>query len=135
VKIKFEKLEMILILLCFIFAIIISLFHLSFAGFLGLSKERWNVVWAFSENGLGLVMSILLWFFSYGAIKKLFLYLFIPYFLVKLIYHFSCYANIYLWSKEKWDITWSFVCVICILFGLFYFIVAIKQKYNEQFKN
>lgn len=110
-----------------IFAIAICYYHISFDGYLNLSNEVWGSIWAISENGLSLLMSLALVIFAYGALKKFFGILLI-YFSVKLIYHFSCYSKIYICSKEIWEQIWSYLCVGLFVIGLLYFIYIIQKN-------
>ena len=130
---KIDWLEILIVALCIIFATTISLYHISYDGYLKLSSSEWNIVWAISENSITVIMSFLLVIFTAGAMKVLFKWLFVPYFIVKLTYHISCFAQIYLWSKEKWEIIWSTICVVLILSSLIYFFFKVKE-YKKQFK-
>ena len=74
---KFEKFEVLLIALCLLFTLVISNYHLSWNGYLGLSQERWDTIWAIFENGFSLLLCLIIIIFSYGAIRKLFKFIFI----------------------------------------------------------
>lgn len=132
---RIDFIELISVALCLIFVLLLSLFHISSEGYLGLTEDQWEVIWAISENSLSLISCILITIYTYGAIKKLFAFLFIPYFIVKLIYHISCFAKIYLFSKEVWQTIWSLICVLIIVIGLSYFMVTIINKCKTQLKN
>jgi len=109
-----RTLEAISVVLCLLFAIAISLYHVSYNGYLGLSDKVWGSVWAISENGLALVMSFIVIMFSHGTIRLLFTWLFLPYFTLKLIYHFSCLSGIYLFSPQTWEYIWGIILVLLI---------------------
>ena len=117
---KVDILEFFAIILCLLFVVVISLYHLSYNGYKGLSSDQWNVVWAIAENFLSLVMSILLSIFGSKTIRLMFFSLFIPYFIIKLIYQFSVFSQVYIVSRELWEYIWSFVCVFVLGIGLFY---------------
>lgn len=124
---RFDWVELLIIVTCLIFTLAISLYHISFNGFLSLSESGWGTVWAISENGLSIIMSIIIAIYSYGSIKKLFKYLFIPYFSLKLIYHASCYSGLYLMSKNAWESFWSIVMIIMIIVG--FCLILIQSRY------
>jgi len=121
-----RRIETIAVVICLLFAIAISLYHVSYEGYLGLSNRFWGSLWAISENGLSLTLCFLVVIYSYGILQKLFTWLFIPYFSIKLIYHFSCYSKIYLINSEAWRYVWSIVLVALIISSLIY--ILTKQK-------
>jgi hypothetical protein len=123
-------LEIVIVTLCIVSSILLSFYHMSYDGYLGISGKTWDILWAISENALALISSIIIFLFTYGAIKKLFLF-FIPYFIVRLIYHISCYSGIYLFSRKKWELIWGGICAIIILLGLIYFTSAIRKHVNH----
>jgi hypothetical protein len=65
--------------------------------------------------------------FSFGFIQKLFRFVFVPYFGIKLIYQFSRLSGVYFCTPEKWEVIWSIICVIMFIFGLI--IILIKKPY------
>jgi len=121
-----RRVETIAVVICLLFAIAISLYHVSYEGYLGLSDKFWGSLWAISENGLSLTLCFLVAIYSYGILQKLFTWLFIPYFSIKLVYHFSCYSKIYLVSSDVWRYVWSIVLIFIILIGL---IIVIKKRH------
>ena len=125
---KIDFIELIAVVSCLIFAAVISLYHLSYDGYCGLSETQWGTVWAISENGFSLVLCVFLSILSYGIMKILFKWVFIPYFILKLIYHFSCYSGIILLKKETWSVIWSVMLVILLAFGLFYCVSLIRKS-------
>jgi hypothetical protein len=124
---KIDMIEFIAIVICLIFAIAITLYHVSYSGYLGLSEKAWSLVWALSENGLSLTMCVIIGVYFSGTIGKLFRWLFIPYFSLKLIYHISCYSGIYLLSKGMWSNLWSAVLVLIFIVGLFMVFIKIRH--------
>lgn len=127
---KIDMIEFIIVALSLLFAIVISLYHVSYDGYLGLSDKSWSSVWAISENGFSVLMSFIVYVYSYGIIRILFARLFIPYFLIKLVYHFSCFSGIYLVSTKTWMIAWSLMLVVIILVALLYCFRYIKKQRN-----
>jgi len=125
---KFEIKELFFVLSCIFFAISTCLYHMSYDGYLGLTNQVWNTIWAISENGICLMMCLLINLLTAGILRILFTWIFIPYFVVKLTYHISCYANIYVCSKEDWGIIWGFICVTLIMIGLVFSIILIRRK-------
>jgi hypothetical protein len=123
-----DLVELITVVTCLLFAVVISLYHVSSDGFMGLTSGQWGVVWAISENGLSLVMSFLISLLTVGIVKIMFKWLFVPYFALKLIYHISCYSGIYLLSKRSWEFVWSFIIVSFIVFAVGYCLFLIKKK-------
>lgn len=108
-----------------LFAIAISLYHVSFEGYLGLSDKAWGSVWAISENGFSLMLCWMISMYSIGLIKNIFRWVFMPYFALKLIYHFSCFSGIYLLAKESWRDIWSVMCVCLLIVSIVYCLILI----------
>jgi hypothetical protein len=129
---KIDMIELVSVVICLFFAIVISLYHVSYSGYLGLTESQWSIVWAISENGLGMTMSILISLFTIGILKLMFRWVFVPYFASKLIYYFSCYSGVYLLSKRTWGDIWSFVLVFLVAGGLGYCLFLIRKKYVDQ---
>jgi len=84
----------------------------------GLSKEQWNIVWLVSENGIMLLFSVISGIYFIGLIRYIFRWVFTPLFIIKLIYHFTCFTGVYLFSPAIWEVVWSFMCAIVVLAGL-----------------
>lgn len=126
---KIDVVEFSAVVLSLLFAIIISLYHMSFNGFEGLTSEQWNTVWAIAENSLSLVMAALISIFAgKGIIRTMFSWIFIPYFITKLIYHYSVFTQTYLLPSKTWEDIWSFICVFLLSTGMFYCINSIRKS-------
>ncbi len=126
---KTDLIEIISVTLCLIFAIAISLYHVSFNGYLGLSDKFWGSLWAISENGFALTLSLIISFYFSGVMRVIFRYVFVPYFVLKLVYHFSCYSGIYLMNEKSWSNLWGVVLVILFIVGLGYCLILIHKHY------
>ena len=96
----------ILVILCMAFVIVISQYHISFEGYRNLTQEQWHGIWAISENTLALIMCVIIVLNTTEIIKHLFGWFFIPYFIVKLIYQFSCLLGIYIFDPSIWQTIW-----------------------------
>jgi hypothetical protein len=120
--------EFVVITICLLFAIAISLYHISYDGYLGLTDKQWGSVWAIGENGFSLTLCVIISLLTVSVVKNIFRYLFVSYFALKLVYHFSCYSRIYLLSEKTWLDIWSITLVILIIIGLI--ICLIKTCYN-----
>jgi hypothetical protein len=132
---KIDVIEISAVVLSLIFAIVISMYHMSFNGFEGLSSSQWDTVWAIAENSLSLVMATLVSIFAgKGIIRTMFNWVFIPYFIIKLIYHYSIFSQVYILPKQSWENIWSFICVFLLGTGLFYCINSIKKIKKNAFK-
>ena len=103
-----------------LFVTAMSLYHISYSGYLGLSDKAWNTVWAIAENGFCLTLCFLAGQLIGGGLKLLFNWLFIPYFTLKLMYHVSCYSGWHLFEVETWGHIWSVVLVIMIIGSLIF---------------
>ncbi len=125
---KIDMIEFIIVALCLMFAIVISIYHVSYEGFLGISNKVWGSVWAVAENGFSLLMCGIVVMYSHGTIKLVFRYLFIPYFILKMIYHVSCFSGIYLLSADVWSLIWSLILIVCIFVALVYCLLLIKRN-------
>jgi hypothetical protein len=126
---KTDLIEIVPVAVCLLFAIAISLYHVSFEGYLGLSLKFWRSVWAISENGFSLALCVLVLIYSSGILNKLIKFVFIPYFALKLIYHLSCYSGIYLFSVDTWESIWSYVLVILFIVSLVYCLILIRKRH------
>ncbi len=126
---KIDLIEIVPVALCMLFAIAISLYHVSFDGFLGLSKHFWGATWAISENGFALMLCWLLSLHVTDIMRAIFKYVFIPYFTLKLIYHFSCYSGIYFLAKETWVFIWSVACICLLISCLVYCLILIHKRH------
>jgi hypothetical protein len=117
------------ILSCLIFAIAISFFHLSSVGEDGPTPVKWSIIWTISENGLGMSISLLISLLTEGFVKFLFRWIFVPYFIIKLIYHISCYTGIILLPLVVWSWFWSIELIVffAVMFILC-MIYIIKEK-------
>jgi len=125
---KVNVLEVSAVVLLLIFTIIISLYHISYDGFKGLTEKEWDLVWAIAENSLTLIISTLVSIFAgYGVLRLMFNYIFIPYFIIKLFYHFTVFAGIHTFSIEYWENIWSWICVGLLGSGLYYCLMSIKK--------
>ncbi len=126
-RFKIDIVESVVIVICLIFIIAMSFYHISFNGYLGIGEKTWDVIWAFSENGLLLFMSYLISMLTAGVLRMFFQWIFIPYFSLKLIYHLSCYSGIYLFSPQVWGNIWSVVLVF--IFLIFLILILIKKRH------
>lgn len=128
---KADALEIPVVVLLLLFIIVISLYHISYDGFEGLTSAEWNIVWAIAENSLTLIMSFLIRVFAgSGILRLMFSWIFIPYFIIKLFYHFTVFAEIHTLSKESWENIWSWICWVLLGSGLLYGLALIK-KYKK----
>lgn len=128
---KIDWFEFTVISICLLFATAISLYHISFDGYLGLTEAQWSTVWAVAENGFSLFLCYLVAQSTAGIIKVLFNWLFIPYFALKLVYHVSCYSGIYLLSKDIWEIIWSFILALMIITNLILCVKLMRKHYVD----
>lgn len=126
---KIDVIEVCSIVTCLMFVIAISLYHVSYDGYLGLKERTWSVVWAVSENGFALALCVIVGFHSYGVVRRMFRYVLIPYFVLKLAYHVSCYSGLYLMSKKEWEGLWSYMLVALIILCLAYCLNLIKKSH------
>jgi len=121
-----EKIGLITLIASLIFAIVISLYHVA-----GTETKLWSALWALSENSLLLIMSLYIAYLSSGFMKVFFRWAFPPYFVIKLVYHVSCYIGIYLMSPEAWSVLWSGIAVSGLLTGLIYCLI-LSQNENKR---
>ena len=126
---RYDMIEVYSVAICMTFAVAISLYHVSFDGYLGLSDKFWGAVWAISENGFAMFLCILISTYFSGTIQKIFRYVFVPYFALKLIYHFSCYSGIYITSERAWESLWIVVVVLLFVVSLIYCLFLIRRNH------
>ena len=125
---KVNMIELIQVVSILLFVILISIYHISFDGYLGISEKNWAVVWAIAENGLLLTLSFIVVSRSIGIVRIICRWILTPYFILKLIYHLSCFSGIYLFSIKTWMNFWSFVLVGLIITTLIACINLIYRK-------
>lgn len=128
-----------------LFIVALSLYHLSCnhfpeayeekyitGSYLGLKQATWNVIWAFAQTGLEFTMCIIGIVFSYGILRKFIFSTLFPYFIITMIYLFSCYSGIRLLSEDKWEIVWSLLLVGALLSSLIYsYLLIFKEDASE----
>ncbi len=124
---RVNLIEIVPVALCLLFAVAISLYHVSFEGYLGLSERTWGTVWAIAENGFSLLLCGIVIINTYGVMKIVFKWVFVPYFVLKLIYHISCYSGIYLFSVDTWEVIWGYVLAILFVVSLIYTLFLIRK--------
>jgi hypothetical protein len=125
---KIDVIEISAVTLSLLFTIFISLYHISYNGFEGLSSNQWNIIWAIAENSFSLLSSgLIIIYAGSGIIRTMFKWIFIPYFITKLIYHFSLFSQIYILPKNVWENIWSFICVFLLGIGLFQCLKLIRR--------
>jgi hypothetical protein len=115
--------------ICMLFIVAISLYHISYDGYLKLPESTWNTIWAIAENGFSLTLCALIVILTAGILRLTFKWVFIPYFILKLIYHISCYAKVYLLSETTWEYIWSIVLVLIIIASLTYCLILTRKSY------
>lgn len=113
-----DKIGLIALIACLVFAVVISLYHVR-----GNDSKLWSLLWVSSENSLMLTMSLYIAYLSDGFLKIFFRWVFPPYFVIKLVYHFCCYVGFYLMSPEMWSVLWSGIAVAGLLAGLVYTLI------------
>lgn len=118
-----DAIGLVVVALCLIFAITISLYHISYG-------ETLKKMWIFCDNGLPLVLSLYVSFLTRGFIKIFFRWVFPPYFVAKLVYHLSCVVGVYLMPQEAWEGLWSVFVVSLLVSGIIYCLILYKSQ-NE----
>lgn len=119
-----KVIELIVVALCLAFAVIISLYHKS-------DREgSWSLIWAFSEDGLMLIMSLYIGYLTVGVTRMLFGLILPVYFATKLLYHFSCFAGVYVISPDAWQYVWSILLISILLSGIIYCLIYISHERN-----
>ena len=126
---RVDLIEIVPVALCLLFAVAISLYHVSFDGYLGLSEKSWGTVWAIAENGFSLLLCGIVILNTSGIVRQMFQWVFVPYFVLKLVYHISCYSGLYLFSINTWEIVWSLVLVILFIVSLIYTLILIRKRH------
>jgi hypothetical protein len=125
---RVNLIEIVPVALCLLFAVAISLYHVSFDGYMGFSEKSWGTVWAIAENGFSLLLCGIVIINTSGLLSQIFKWVFVPYFVLKLIYHISCYSGIYLFSVDTWRDVWSVVLVIFFIVSLIYTLILIRKR-------
>lgn len=115
-----DLVELFGIVLPFLFIIIIGIYHIK-----GNPNGKWSTVQVLSENMQSLSMVGLIILLSYsGVIRSIYKYIFAPYFIIKCIYHISCYLQIYIVSPKIWEIIWITILLSSFIVGL----IIIRRK-------
>ena len=110
-----------------LFEILLALYNLSSDKFLWLSAKAWDFIWVLAENGLAILMAVIIAQLTSGVFRKFILFTLVPYFTVRLVYHVTTYTGIYFMSPKDWSALWSVICVLVFLLGLNYCRIIIKN--------
>jgi hypothetical protein len=102
-----KLIELIAIVTAIIFAVAMSFYHLFSTESTFLTREGWTLVWAIVENGLPISLCVIISLLTIGSVRFIFRWLFPTYFLVRFIYHLSCYLQIFVVSDKVWNWIWS----------------------------
>jgi hypothetical protein len=129
---RLDWFEIAIISICLLFVTAISLYHISYPGYLKLTEAQWATVWAVAENGFCLTLCFLVSQLTGGGLKLLFKWLLIPYFVLKLVYYFSCYSGVHLFTVQLWEYIWSFVLVFMIIGGLIICLNLTRKRNVDQ---
>jgi hypothetical protein len=124
---KIEWTEIIMVSVCLLFAVIMSLYHISYGGYLGISERTWNVIWAIAQDSFSVALCLIISLLSVDMMRLVFRWVFIPYFLLKFIYDFSCFSGNYFLEKSTWVDIWSVVVVVIILIGAIFCLIKINS--------
>ena len=125
---KVNMIELIQTVILLLFLIVISIYHISYDNYLGISEKNWSVIWAVAENGLLLTLVIIVNSLITGVVKIVCKWVLIPYFILKLVYHISCYSGFYLVSPRFWEIVWTLALIELIVIGLIYCVYLINKR-------
>jgi hypothetical protein len=125
---RIEWIEFAILVICLLFIIVISLYHISYDGYLQILGKTWDVIWAVSNDGLMMTMSLIISLLSIGLVKKIFRWVFVPYFILKLVYDISCFSGVVFFEKAIWEDIWSYVLVISLTIFLFLCTIQIQRK-------
>jgi uncharacterized membrane protein len=126
---KVDVIEICSVVICLLFAIVISLYHNSYNADFGLSEKTWNVIWAFAENGFTFTLCLIIGLYFSGVMRVIFRYVFVPYFVFKLVYHFSCLSGVHILPVKTWENIWSSTLGILFVVMLIYALILIR-RYN-----
>ena len=108
---KTNMIELIQVASLLLFVIMISIYHISYDGYLGISESNWAVVWSVGENGLLLTLAVIVSYIASGALKLICRWILIPYFVLKFVYHISCFSGKFLLPVKTWNEIWSYIFV------------------------
>jgi hypothetical protein len=114
---------LILVAIGLFFLVALSMYNLSHEGYLRLSEKTWKGIWVFAENGILIFLCLLVSLLTYGTLKDIFRWVFIPYFIIRIAYYLSCYLGFVTFSNDAWSII--LVAEIIVSLG----IVLIKNRH------
>ena len=120
--------EILVKVICLCFVLSMSLFHISYDGYLGMTQKTWNIIWAISIDGFTLTLIIIIANLTSDSLSSFFNQILIPYFVLKLVYDFSVFSSIYLISPERWEIIWSWILPVLIVLSSLRWLYLIHKK-------
>jgi len=126
---KVDWFEALVEVVCILFLIAMSPFHISYDGYLGLTKTQWETIWAISINGFTLIILILVANLTAGQLSLFFKVVLIPYFCVKLVYDFSVFSGVYIISPQWWEDVWSSILPVLVVIYLIRWLYLNKLNY------
>ncbi len=125
-----------------LFAVMISLYHMSVPGWLQINNAGWDTIWASSETGLSLFLCVLILIllkerqldyksrYNYRLTRRFFFIVVIPYYSIKFFYTLICYRGIYLFSSDHWKMIWGVICVLVLLASLIFYLFILIRREN-----
>ena len=103
-------------------------YNLSTDGYLGFSTKQWSLIWSFFECGIVIYLCLIPVILKEitNLIKFLIVILFIPHFIIQLVYHICAYGQKYIMTLKTWDDIigcemWIISLIGVILFGIYMF--------------
>jgi len=123
-KIKKNMVENIALIMSGLFIVAVSLYHISFEGFMGLTKKAWYCIWDLSETGLLLAMCLIITSSCTGFVKMLFGWPVMFYLIFRTFYYLSCHSGIYVMTTNNW----SLIILAPLIAGLIFITFRKWQK-------
>jgi hypothetical protein len=104
-----------------------GLYNLSFDGYMGFSTIQWSLIWSFLECGIAIYLCLLplIKVKFTGLFKFMLCAVFIPHFLIQLLYHICTYGQVYVMTRKSWDDLTGQEMFIFKLLGIIVFLVYV----------
>lgn len=97
------------------FVLLIAGYHVS-DSFIIISEKFRNIFWAVCINMLFFVMCVYVILLSYNeVVRSIYKWVMIPYIALQLLYQFSCFSGIYIFSKQTWGATFGLFIVVALI--------------------
>lgn len=123
-KSKYDRLEIFISIFPVLCIAMLSVWH----GFGIQGVQPWKAIYMLSTLLLCVYSGVIGWMFlPYSTGRKICLYIVIPYFTIKIIYHILDWCNVFGKNEELWAWIWGIICILVIVICLIVLWMNLKK--------